>query len=439
MAEIEMTVEKLTAAVTEGVKKSIEPLQSQIDEMKKAGGGASVEKIAELEGQIKSLQDTVDKKINSASAQWEALREMGQTKANGDVAVDAPSMVAKIAAAGAFALKETNQMHLTDKQMALDYAKKMFPEDKALHAIMQKDMTANVPSAGGYGIPQILLPDYVEYLYAKTILDKVGARKYPMVNGNMRLARVDATSSFSWGGETPTGNATQPTLGDITLNAKKGTAIVPLSNSLLRQNAIGIDALISKDLQRIATIAIDNALFYGLGNQYQPLGLENISGIQTSGSSGSATALTPQFPIDMVALLEQANVPMENVAWVMNPVAKGWLMGKAFSSGPFAWANEMNMSKTLNSFPFYASATIKNSGASPTWANIWLADFSELVWGVSYDISIDVSREGSYVNSSGVTVSAFQRDETLIRLITEQDFNVRHPVSFIEAFVAKGS
>lgn len=439
MAEIEMTVEKLTAAVTEGVKKSIEPLQSQIDEMKKAGGGASVEKIAELEGQIKSLQDTVDKKINSASAQWEALREMGQTKANGDVAIDAPSMVAKIAAAGAFALKETNQMHLTDKQLALDYAKKMFPEDKALHTIMQKDMTANVPSAGGYGIPQILLPDYVEYLYNKTILDKVGARKYPMVNGNMRLARVDATSSFSWGGETPTGNATQPTLGDITLNAKKGTAIVPLSNSLLRQNAIGIDSLISKDLQRIATIALDNALFYGLGNQYQPLGLENTSGIQTSGSSGSATALTPQFPIDMVALLEQANVPMENVAWIMNPVAKGWLMGKAFSSGPFAWANEMNMSKTLNSFPFYASATIKNSGASPTWANIWLADFSELVWGVSYDISIDVSREGSYVNSSGVTVSAFQRDETLIRLITEQDFNVRHPVSFIEAFVSKGS
>lgn len=141
----------------------------------------------------------------------------------------------------------------------------------------------------------------------------------------------------------------------------------------------------------------------------------------------------------MVALLEQANVPMLNPYWIMNPVAKGWMMGKAFSSGPFAWANEMNVNKTLNGIPFIASSTAKNSGASPTWANVWLGDFSEFVWGVSYDISIDVSREGTYVNSAGTTVSAFQRDETLIRLITEHDFNVKHPVSFIEAFVAKGS
>jgi hypothetical protein len=97
----------------------------------------------------------------------------------------------------------------------------------------------------------------------------------------------------------------------------------------------------------------------------------------------------------------------------------------------------MAVSKTLDGADYLSSSTIKNS--STTWANIWLGDFSELVWGVSYDISLDISREGTYVNSSGTTVSAFQRDETLIRLITEQDFNVRHATSFIEAFVSKGS
>jgi HK97 family phage major capsid protein len=125
---------------------------------------------------------------------------------------------------------------------------------------------------------------------------------------------------------------------------------------------------------------------------------------------------------------------MENVQWVMNPVAKGWVQGKAFSTGPFAWAQEMSMAKTLNGYPFLASATIKNSGASPTWADIWLADWSELIWGVSYDIALDISREGTYT-SGGVTYSAFQRDETLIRLLTECDFNVRHPVSFVHAVV----
>lgn len=430
MAEI--TLEKLNEAIVAGIEKSIAPLKAQVDEMKAAGKNSS-----ELEAQLKTLIADGEKKKSALADEWAAVMESARMSPAGNPVIDAPSMVGKIAAAGAFALKETGKMHLDDKGMALDYAKKMYPNDKALHGIMQKDMEASIPSAGGYGIPQILLPDYVKYLYANTILEKVGATKYPMPSGNLRMARVDSASSCTWGGETPTGNATQPVLGDIVLNSKKLTAIVPISNTLLRQNAIGIDSLVSFDLQRQTQIKLDTAALYGAGNSYEPLGLENITNVQTSGSSGSPTALTVQFPIDMVALLEQANVPMLNPYWLINPLAKGWMMGKAFSSGPFAWANEMNVNKTLNGIPFLASSTVKNS--TTTWANVWLGDFSEFVWGVSYDISIDVSREGTYVNSAGTTVSAFQRDETLIRLVTEHDYNVKHPVSFIEAWVAKGS
>jgi len=437
MADNELKVEEFAKIMAEATKAAVAPMAAEIKELREKSIGEA--RIVELEGRIKAAEELADKKVSAASAQWAAVMDANKTAGEHFefTPESAAKMVGKIAAAGALALKETNTMHLTDKQVALDFAKKMFPNDKSMHEIMQKDMVANIPSAGGYGIPQALLPDYVNYLYAKTLLDKIGATRYPMPAGNLKLARVDATSSFTWGGETPTGNATQPTLGDIVLNAKKGTAIVPISNTLLRYSAIGLDTLISKDLQTITKIALDNALLYGAGNSYQPLGLEGTSGVQTYGSSGSPTALTVQAPIDLIALLEQSSVPMENVSWLLNPLAKSWLMGKAFSSGPFAWAQEMATGKTLNGYPFYSSATVKNS--STTWANIWLGDFSELVWGVSYDIALDVSREGTYVNSGGTTVSAFQRDETLIRLITEQDFQVKHGTSFIEAWVSKGS
>ena len=429
-----MTMEELAGKISEIVDKSVAPLKAELEAAKTAGQDTS-----KIEAAVKAAIEAGEKKKSAAANEWEALIENARVEKDGGVKIDAAGMVGKIAASAALSLKETGAKNINDRSVVLDFAKKMFPNDKALHGIMQKDMEASIPSAGGYGIPQILLPNYVEYLYANTLLEKLGVTKVPMVNGNFRMARIDSTTSFSWGGETPSGNATQPVLGDIVLNAKKGTAVVPISNTLLRQNAIGLDAMISKDLRRIATIALDNAMLHGLGNSYQPLGLENVSGIQTSGSSGSNTALTVQFPIDMLALLEQANVPMENPAWLMNPVAKGWLMGKAFSSGPFAWAAEMANGKTLNGIPFYSSATVKNSGSAPTWANIWLADWSELVWGVSYDMALNISRDGSYVNSAGATIPAFQRDETLIRLVTECDFNVKHPVSFVEAFVSKGS
>ena len=47
----------------------------------------------------------------------------------------------------------------------------------------------------------------------------------------------------------------------------------------------------------------------------------------------------------------------------------------------------------------------------------------------SMQLELAVSREGSYVDSNGSTISAFQNDQTLIRAITEHDFQVRHDQS----------
>ena len=442
MAENELKVEEFAKIMGEATKAAVAPMAAEIKELREKSIGA--EKIAELETRIKAAEDLAEKKVSAASAQWAAVMDANKS-IGGSVVIDqakATEYVGKIASSIAFALKETGATRLTDKKSAVDYAVKMYPNDKAMHDIMKKDLEAGIPSSGGYTIPQILLPDYIKALYANTILDKVGATKIPLANGNARIARVDTTATVSWGGELPSGAKTQQVLGDAILNAKKLTALVPISNSLLRQSAVGIDSMVSQDLQMKATIALDNAAFNGLGNQYQPLGLVNTPGViagstYTLGVAGTPLALTPQFPMDTLKWLELNNVPMFKPAWVMNPLVKNWLMGKAFSSGPFAWANEMNMSKTLMGMPFISSSTIY-SKTDYSEAGIWLADFSEFLWGVTYDISLDVSREGSYT-SGGTVYNAFERDETLIRLITEHDFNVRHPVSFAYGIVAKGS
>ena len=44
----------------------------------------------------------------------------------------------------------------------------------------------------------------------------------------------------------------------------------------------------------------------------------------------------------------------------------------------------------------------------------------------SMQLQIDVSREGTYVDTTGATISAFQYDQTIIRAIAEHDFQVRH-------------
>jgi HK97 family phage major capsid protein len=345
------------------------------------------------------------------------------------------TMFGRIIAAGAASINTSKELDRIDREKVIKFAEKLYPEDKTLHAIMKKDLDrlqhkdleASIPSAGGYGIPQILSPDIVRVLYNKSILDQVGAVKYPMPNGNFRMVRMDTASTVGWIGEDTANDPTEPVFGDINLNAKKLYAMVPVSNSLLRYNAVGIDSWVSQDLTTKARRALDTACLYGTGNSYQPKGITNM-GIQTCGSS--TTSFTVAVPQAMTALLEAANVPMISPAWVMNPLLKGKIGGTAFSTGPFAWALEMNQSKTLNGHPFVSSAG-SLTYSSNTYADLWLGDWSEFIWGVGYDLSVEISREGTYVSSS-TTYSAFQRDVTLIRLIAEHDFDCKHPVSFIQ-------
>ena len=85
----------------------------------------------------------------------------------------------------------------------------------------------------------------------------------------------------------------------------------------------------------------------------------------------------------------------------------------------------------LRGYDFHSSSTIKydyNSG-SP-YADFWVGDFAEMMFGVSRDLSIEISKEGTFT-AGGQIISAFDRDLTLVRLITECDFACRQPKAFV--------
>ena len=87
----------------------------------------------------------------------------------------------------------------------------------------------------------------------------------------------------------------------------------------------------------------------------------------------------------------------------------------------------------LRGYDFHASSTVKfTKETAPTadYADFWLGDFAEMMFGIARDITIEISKEGSF-QSGGQTVSAFDQDLTLIRLITECDFACRQPKAFV--------
>lgn len=321
------------------------------------------------------------------------------------------------AAASAMGKKDAhNIMQVSAKDIA-EQAKKDFPYSKALHKILdQKALNAGVSSEGGFTVPMAFSGEYIEALVANTLLDKLNIRRVPLINGNLSIPRMDSSSRASWIGEAKPVGKTQPVFGEVNMRAKKLAALVPVSNTLLRTSGVNLEGWIAEDLMKNTKVELDNAFLNGSGSQYMPLGLANNPAVQTIGGSTTPLALTT--PNDMVALLQQANVRLENVHWLLNPIGESWLRNKAFSSGPFAWSDEMAKTGKLRGFDFHSSSTVKytkKSAQAKDYADFWLGDFAEFMFGISHDITIEMSRDGSYT-ADGTTISAFENDLTLVRL-----------------------
>ena len=425
MSELERIIDersaKQIADKTEAIKKELGAgvTQAQIDEaVKKA--------VAEVTAKA---ENNKAENVKYLEAFKEAVGKDNSIKAKETPVTIVNQMIAS--AVSAMGHKDAHNITQVSPEEVLAQAKKDFPYSKALHNVLEarcKTMNAGTPSEGGFTVPLAFSGEYIDALVANTLIDKLNIRRVPLVHGNLSIPRMDTTSAISWGGEETVGGITEPTFGEVNMRAKKLFAKTAMSNTLIRESGVNIEGWVAEDLMRKARIALDDALLNGTGSQYQPLGLANNPNVQTSGSSSTAFGLTT--PNDMVALLEQANVRMENVHWLLNPMGESWIRNKAFSSGPFAWSDEMSRTGKLRGYDFHSSSTVKYVDTTTDYADFWLGDFAEMMFGISKDISIEVSREGTFTNNGNV-ISAFDKDLTLIRLIAEVDFACRQPKAFV--------
>lgn len=432
MKELERIIDERSKAQSEAV----------VSELKKELGAVPQAQIDEAVAKaVKEVTAKAEKDKSENIAYLEAFKEAVSKDEKSFVKETPVTIVNQMIASAASAMgaKGAHNVAQVSDEDILAQAKKDFPYSKALHRVLEqkKQLNAGTPSEGGFTVPLAFSGEYIDALTAKTLIDKLNIRKVPLIHGNLSIPRMDATSAVSWVGEITKGGKTQPTFGEVNMHAKKLKAITAISNTLLNESGVNLEGWIAEDLMRKARIALDNAMLNGTGSQYQPLGLANNSAVQTTGGSTTALALTT--PNDMVALLEQQNVNLENVHWLLNPIGESWLRNKAFSSGPFAWSDEMARTGKLRGFDFHSSSTVAYTpaaGGAEAYADFWLGDFAEMMFGVARDITIEISREGSF-QDGGNTISAFDQDLTLIRLITECDFACRQPKAFVHGTFAE--
>lgn len=320
-------------------------------------------------------------------------------------------------------------LHGGDMDKAAKSAERMYPRDEVLNETF-KAASATVPSEGGFLVPEILASELIMPLYNSLSVYQAGARRIPMPNGNMTIPRMDTGATVAYIGENANAGKTQQVFGDVKLNARKLGALIPVSNDLLRSSSLAADMFIRDDLVNRMRIKMDYAALYGSGSEHEPSGLSKLlpSG-QILGSS--STAFTADIPADLLGKLWGANVPMIRPGWLINGQTYAYLLNLKITTGAYIYRDEMLGSKTLIGIPFYISNQVKWTDDTVDYVDIFVGDFSEFLIGEQMALQIESSREAAYYDGAN-TVSAFQRDQTVIRALSTHDFNIRHSVSFVQ-------
>lgn len=321
--------------------------------------------------------------------------------------------------------------------------------------------------AGGFIVPPDYQAEIIELLRPLAVVRGAGPRTLPMPRGTMRLPGQSAAASAGYGAEGAKITSSQQTLRSIVATFKKLTALVPVSNDMMRYASPAVDAFVRDDLVKVIALTEDKNFLLGDGTQDTPRGWLSFANgwvTQNGGTAGvfSTTAAstlaingadpanstggnfitsTASYTLTTVAQelggavnrLDTANVPDIKRRWFMHPRSFNYLFNVQNSLGVYVYRDELSEG-TLLSYPFSKTTQILNTFWDATATNkdlsfVFLAEMDETLLLDSMQLELAVSREGTYVDGSGATISAFQSDQTLIRAIAEHDFQMRHDQS----------
>ncbi|GEA08496.1 phage capsid protein [Alteromonas sp. KUL42] len=294
---------------------------------------------------------------------------------------------------------------------------------------MAASLDTATPAQAGYLVQEQHSSDFIEMLKPRTVIERMGARHIPMPSGNMTMTRKTGRANAGYGAEGADTNASGASVGQSKLSAKKLTALTPISNDLLRQSSMSAVNFVRDDLVETVGLTKDLALLRSDGTGDSPTGIRHQAAagniIDSSAITSSATLAEVDGKLDAAILkLRLSNAPMLDCGWIMSPSVFTYIAGLRDGNGNKAYPEmERGMLKMYK--VEFTNQLPENLGVGGDESEISFVDFSQVIIGDTYNVNIAVSTDATYKDGAEL-VSAFSRDQTVLRIITEHDMLLRH-------------
>ena len=282
--------------------------------------------------------------------------------------------------------------------------------------------------SGGALIPVNIQEEVIELLRSRTVVRKLGAQEVPLPNGNMSMPKMSAGAQSSYVGEGNDALATGAEIGDVKLNAKTMITLVPMSNQLIGFAGPKVERIILGDILASMQVREDKAFLRDDGTNDTPIGFKKraTDAGRTLAWSGTAHLTDVDAYLDQLMLMViQSDSMLISPGWTLSPRSWVFLQGLRDGNGNKVYP-EMAQG-LLKGYPIYHTTTVPvNLGAGTNQSEIYFADWNDVVIGEMDNMTMDFSREATYLDSNGVMVSAYARNQSLIRVVANHDVGFRH-------------
>jgi len=292
------------------------------------------------------------------------------------------------------------------------------------------NMEQSTNTKGGFLVNTAYSADFIDTLRPRVVIRSMGARTVPMPDGNLTTRRKTANTTAGYIGERVPAPTTDLAVGQINMSAKTLAALVPITNRLIRRAAFGVEQMVRDDLIESVALKEDQQFYRGAGSATAPTGLINLV------PGGQKIAARATINLDNVTAdlrdlrlkVISNNIPMTSCGWTMSPRSKLFLETLRDGNGNIAFPTVAD--GTLYGYPIGVTTSVPdNLGAGTNESEITFGDFSQFLIGDTMSVTLAASDTAAY-DDGGVIRAAFSNDETVVRIITEHDTQLRYETAF---------
>lgn len=257
---------------------------------------------------------------------------------------------------------------------------------------------------------------FIGLLRNSLIVKSLGARVLTGLRGDTVLPKQTGASTAYWIAEGDSLTESNTTYSSVKLEPKHVGALTALSRQLVQQANPAIEQLVRDDFSAVVSLAVDKALLHGTAIAKQPVGILNVTGIQTA----SLATLDWDAVIAMLEKLGLENITPNAIVTHAKAATKLQTTLKDSVAG----AAYLMQGGRVADLPAYVTNQLDAKTGTPSTGRLIAGDFTQLVigeWGATE------------VLANPYAAGYYEKGDVQLRILHTMDAVVRHPKAFVVA------